>query len=294
MSVQTPTYYAQEFSTIIKLLLQQKGSRLRGSVMEKEHRGQQASPVDQVGAVEMQPVVGRFTPMGRVDAPAARRWVFPSPFSLPQLVDSFDLLQMIIDPKSSYVENALAAAGRQIDRTIINAFLGTNYTGQEAGTTVTFPSANQIAVNFGASASTGLTVAKLREARRLLMSYNLDMETEELYCVMTATQHDNLLKEAQVISLDFNDRPVLVDGMITKFLGMKFIFTQLLPFSSGTVRQALVYAKSGVHLGIWEGIKTDVRQRGDLEDLPWQIYLKMMIGATRLEENRCIQILCQE
>jgi hypothetical protein len=293
-TVQVPTYYAQEFATIIKLLLQQMGSRLRGTTMEKEHVGQQASPVDQVGAVEMQSVVGRFNPMGRVDAPANRRWVFPNPFDLPQLLDRFDELQMIIDPKGAYVKNALMAAGRQIDRNIIAALGGTAYTGQEAGTTVGFPSANQIAVNFGASANTGMTVAKLREARRLLMSYNVNLEEEEIYVAMHPTQHDNLLAEAQVISLDFNDRPVLVDGMIKRFLGMNFRFTTLMQYNSGTIRAAYAYCKSGVHLGLWQDIKTDVTQRKDLQGLPWQVYLWMMIGATRLEENRVIQILCQE
>lgn len=294
MSVQVPTYYAQEFANIIKLLLQQKGSRLRGCVMEKNHYGQQASPVDQVGAVEMQPVVGRFAPMGRVDAPADRRWVFPNPMDLPQLVDRFDELQMIIDPKSAYVENALAAAGRQIDRQIISAFFGTSYTGQEAGTSTILPSTQKVAINFGASASTNLTVAKLREARRILMANNVDMETEEFYCSMSASQHDSLLAEAQVISTDFNEKPVLREGRIERFMGFEFKVTELMSYSASTIRQVACYVKSGMHLGLWQDIKTDVTQRKDLQGLPWQIYLWMMVGATRLEEKKIVEVACQE
>lgn len=295
MAVQVPTYYAQQFAQIIKLLLQQKGSRIRGATMEQEHYGQQASPVDQIGAIEVAPVVSRFAPITRTDAPAARRWVFPNPFDLAQLLDSFDKLQMIIDPKSAMVETALAAAGRQIDRTLIAAFFGTNFTGQEAGTSVTFPSGQKIAVGFNASANTGLSVAKIREFRRLLMSANVDMQAEELYGVFSSKQHDDLLAEAQVISLDFNDKPVLVEGMIHGFLGAKFRFTELLPYNpSSTVRNTMFFTKTGVHLGMWQDMKTDVTQRKDLTGLPWQVYLWMMIGATRLEEKRCVWIDCQE
>ena len=298
MADQAPTYYAQEFATIIMLLLQQKGSRLRGTVTSKEQFGSQASPVDQVGPVEMQPVIGRFAPMGRIDPPANRRWVQPNPFDLPQLVDRFDLMKMVIDPKSAYVQTAVAAAGRQIDRTIINGYFGSNATGVAGATATAFNASNVVAVNFGASGNTGLTVAKLREARRLLMSYNIDMEEEEFFCVMSATQHDNLLAEIQVISLDYNDKPVMVDGLIRRFMGFNFKFTQLLPYNVGgsgtTVRNVMAYVKSGVHLGLWQDQRTDVSQRKDLQGLPWQIYLWLMIGATRTEENRCIQINCQE
>lgn len=295
MSNQANVYYAQEYANTIMLLLQQKGSRLRSSVTEKEHTGQQASPVDQVGSVEMQPVVGRFAPMGRVDAPADRRWVFPNAKDLPQLLDVFDELKMIVDPKSKYVENALAAAGRQVDREIIAGMLNTNYTGQAAGTAVALPAGQKILKNFGASSNVGLTVAKLREARRLFMAANVDMEAEEFYVAMTATQHDNLLAEAQVISLDFNDRPVLVDGIIRRFMGFNFRFTQLLPFiAGGTVRQNVAWVKSGVHLGLWKDVRTDVDRRKDLQGLPWQVYLWMMMGGTRLEEKKVIEIDCQE
>lgn len=294
-AVQTPVYYAQEFANIIKLLLQQKGSRLRGSTMEGTHFGQQASAVDQVGAVEMQPVVGRFAPMGRVDAPAARRWVFPNPMDLPQLVDKFDKMQMVIDPTSTYVANALAAAGRQIDRQIITALFGTNYIGQEAGTSVTLPAGQKIATTFGASAATGLTVAKLREARRILMANNVDPDTEEFYLAIHPTNHDQLLAEAQVVSTDFNEKPVLVEGRVHRFMGFTIKQTTLMPYiAGGTVRQCAAFVKSGVHLGVWGDTQTDVSQRKDLQGLPWQVYLYMVFGATRTEEGRVVEIDCQE
>ena len=292
MSVNIPTHFVQQFATNIQLLLQQKGSKLRSTVTTGSHIGKHASPVDQVGAIEMQPVVGRFGAMGRVDAPLDRRWVFPSDFDLPQLIDSYDKLRLLIDPTSAYVQNAVFAAGRQMDKLILAAINGTNQTGETGSTATALPAAQKVAVNFGASANTGLTVAKLREAKRILMAADLDLDDpmNQLYCVVKAKQHDNLLAEAQVISTDFNDKPVLVEGKIMRFLGINFVHSELVETSTNDL--VPVYAKSGVYLGLWNDISTDIDRRKDIQSLPWQAYVFMTAGATRLEEEKVVQVSC--
>lgn len=294
MSVNAPTFFVQQFATNIQLLLQQKGSKLKKAVMTGSHSGKQASPVEQIGAVEMQVVSSRFAPIGRVDAALDRRWVFPTDYDLNQLLDSFDKLKMLVDPQSSYVQNAVYAAGRKQDALILAAINGTAKTGETASTSVALPAAQKIAVNFGASANVGLTVAKLREAKKILMTANLDLEDpmNELYCAVKAKQHDNLLAEVQVISSDFNggEKPVLKEGKIERFLGINFIHTELVETS--TYDLVPVFAKSGVHLGMWDDVKTDISQRKDLASLPWQAYVTMSAGATRLEETKVTQISC--
>ncbi len=294
MSVNLPNHYVMQFATNIQLLLQQKGSKLRSMVMTGSHVGKQASPVDQIGAIAMQPVTTRFAPMGRVDAPVDRRWVYPSDFDLPQLIDTFDKLRLLIDPSSSYVQNAVYAAGRQMDDLIIDAMFGAAKTGEQGGTTTSFLAANQIAVNFGASSNTGLTVAKLREAKKKLMAHEVDLDSDPLTCIVTAQQHDNLLAEAQVISTDFNDRPVLVDGKINRFLGINFVHCERLDVDGSSYRRVPVFAKSGMYLGMWDDVKTDISQRKDLQGLPWQAYVTMSAGATRLEEKKIVEIKCVE
>jgi hypothetical protein len=48
------------------------------------------------------PVTERFTPIERQDATFDRRWVFPQPYEHAQLVDKFDELQMLGDPKPAW------------------------------------------------------------------------------------------------------------------------------------------------------------------------------------------------
>lgn len=294
MSVNIPNHYAQQFATNIELLLQQKDSRLRGLVTQGSYVGEQASPVDQIDAVEMQSVSGRFQAMPRIDADTARRWVLPLDFDLPQLIDSFDKLRLLTDPNSAYVMNAVAAAKRKMDDVIIDAFFAAAKTGKSGSSSTSFPSGQQVAVNHGASGNTGLTVAKLREARRLLRAAEVDLDMDPITVVVTSKQEDNLLAEAQVISLDFNDRPVLVDGKLKSFLGMNFVHSERLDADGSSYRRVPVFAKSGMHLGIWNDISTDLSQRKDLRGMPFQAYVYMTVGATRLEEEKVVEIKCAE
>ena len=107
--------YTTQFSTNLELLLQQRSSKLRGRVREGAHIGKMASPVNQVGALSMKAPAGRFAPLPAQQAAYSRRWVFPQEGELPQLVDTFDELQTVVDPKSALAETASAAAGRAWD-----------------------------------------------------------------------------------------------------------------------------------------------------------------------------------
>jgi hypothetical protein len=292
MSVNLPTHYVQQYSTNIALLLQQKGSKLRNAVMTGNHVGKQASPVDQFGSVDMQTVSSRFAPMGRVDASTDRRWVFPSDYDLPQLIDEFDKLKMITDPSSAYVQNAVMAAGRQFDKLLCTAFTGTAKTGEAGGTSTIFTAANEVDVAVG-GANSKLNVAKIKSVKELMMANHIDFDTEEAYIGITAADHASLLNEIQVISSDFNGgMPVLQNGMVTSFLGFRFIHCEQIETSlAGTNEVTLpVWVKSGMYLGLWNDIENSVSKRNDLQGEPWQLYTKMSAGATRLEEDKVYAI----
>lgn len=273
------------------------GSRLRKTVDNGSYKGSQASPVDQVGAVDAIQVIARFAPMGRVDASLDRRWIFPVDYELPQLVDSFDQLRLIVDPMSKLIENAVYAMGRAQDDQIISAFHGTSKTGNNGGNSTTLPTGQVVNVGTGATGAVGLNVAKLRAARKILMANEVDLDRDQLWVALKAQQHDDLLAEAQVISTDFNEKPVLVDGQVTRFLGFNFVHTERLLQGtddlSGSSTAIPAYAKSGMHFGEWEAITTDISRRNDLSGLPYQAYCKGTFGATRIEEKKVVKIWCR-
>lgn len=292
MSQLTTTHFVSQFSSNIQLLLQQKDSRLSSAVSRGSHKGKAASPVDQVGSVAASKVTTRYASLTPNDVPVDRRWVYPVDYEWNTIVDHFDKLRMVLDPTSTYNQAAVAAMNRAMDDEIVAAMWGTAKTGETGGTSTSFAAGQQIAYNFGAGGGTGLTVAKLKEARRLLRAADVDPD-EQFFIAVTAKQEYDLLQEAQVVSMDFNTKPVLVDGKLNQFLGFNFIHTERL-VTDGTYRRIPVWCKSGLYLGEWEGMSSNITQRTDLSGQPYQIYVKGTFGATRLEEKKIVEIKCAE
>lgn len=302
MSLNIPVHFVQQFSSNIQLLLQQRGSKLRETVMTGSHVGKQASPVNQIAAVAANRVTTRFGEMPRTDAAMDRRWVFPVDYDIAQLIDTFDKLRLLADPASDYVTNAQFALGRAMDDEIVAAYFGTAQTGETGATATTFGTAlttaggQNVSVSIGGTTS-NMNVAKLREAKRRLMANEVDLDSEAITAVITATEHDALLNEAQVVSTDFNSKPVMVDGRVMQFLGINFKHCERLTTGTddvaGTSRAIPVYAKSGMYLGVWADIATSVDVRADLQSRPWQAYATMTCGATRIEERRVVRVWCR-
>jgi hypothetical protein len=296
--------YVTQFSTLLNLKLQQTQSKLRGRVMEGAHEGKQASPVQYIGAIQMQAPAGRFAPLNRQDVDFTRRWVFPVDKEATQMIDNFDKLKILQDPTSQYSSVAAAAVAREWDDRIIGAAFATAQIGTDAGglsgetfntgSTVT-GAGFQIPSTFGSAAASGLTVAKMIEAKRAFRKLEVDVDNEAMTWITNSQGESDLLNQVQVVSSDFSgaDRPVLTEGKVTRFMGFDIVYSERL-ISSANVRQNIVLVKSGAYLGIWKDSVNNITQRTDLSSQPYQIYTAMSCGATRLEPGRLLQALCAD
>lgn len=299
MTVNIPTHFVEQYTTNVAHLLQIKGGKLRPLIMEDTHQGDSAVPVDQYGAVEMQEVVSRFAPMGRVDASTDRRWVYPTDFSLPQMVDNFDKLRLMVDPQGPLSQAAIKAAGRKIDVILRDAFFADARTGRSGGTTESFDTTNhRVDAAVGAAADTGLNVDKILRAKRLMQDSNVDFDVDgDPYMMITPEQEEDLLRQTQVINTDYftsmGGQPVLVDGRLSRFAGVNIVVSNLTP-SNASYRLVPMWVKNGMHLGVWKDVSARVDDRPDIEGVPYQLYTTMTMGATRLEQGRVIQIECTE
>lgn len=294
-----------EFSNKFALLSQTMGGKLRPYALNGTHTGRLASPTNQISPIEMTEVTDRFGPRSRIDAAVARRWVTPTPYEANQLVDKFDELQSLGDPKPALVENAVLASGRREDKTLLQSVFATSVTGETAGgtaafgTTTTANGGQNVAVATGATSSTNLTVAKLREVVKTFIRNKVDIDREQIWGCLGATAHDSLLGETQATSMDFNTKPVLEDGRIKRFMGINFVIVQEVETicagtddASGASVGIPFWVPSGMYLGIWSDINTVISQRNDLTLGPWQIAMDKMIGGTRLEEAKVVRCWC--
>jgi len=298
MSVNIPNHFVTQYTTNVAHLLQIQGGKMRPLVSEDTHSGESAVPVDQYGSVEMQEVTTRFGPMPRVDAAVDRRWCYPTDYNLPQMVDTFDKLRLMVDPQGPLAQAAVKAAGRQIDNIIFNAFYASANTGKAGGTAEAFDTTNhRVDAAIGAAADTGLNVDKILRAVRLLEDNNVDTELEQPCMSITPQQHEDLKRQTQVINSDYftdNAKPVFAgDGRVKEFAGVKIVVSNLTP-SNSSYRLVPMWVKSGMHLGVWDDVKARIDTRPDIEGVPYQLSTTLTMGATRLEAGRVIQIECTE
>lgn len=297
MSENLPKLAVETFSTVLQLKLQQAQSMLRGRVMEGYHVGKQASPIDYIGAIQMKAPTGRYSPNQPQNVDFTRRWVTPVDKEAFQLIDTFDKLRLLMDPTSQYSSVAAAAVAREWDDRIIGAAFATATIGDSTGigtTTESFSTSSwQIASTFGSASASGLTVAKMIEAKRTMRKAQVPVDTEQLTWITNSQGESDLLNQVQVVSTDFSDKPVLMDGKVTRFMGWDIVYSERLT-SSSNVRQNIALVRSGAYLGVWKDTENDVTRRADLSGLPWQLATLMSSGATRLEPGRLLQVLCAD
>lgn len=289
--------FTQQFSTNLLAKLQQQQSKLRGRVMEGAHTGNMASPVQYIGPVQAKAPAGRFSLLNYQQATFTRRWVEPVDKEIPLLIDTFDQLKTIVDPKSQYSTESAYAANREYDDRLIAAAFAAAKIGGDAGnlSTENFDTTNNKVSDTFASGSTssGLTVAKMREAKRIMRKAQVDVDAEQLTWVTNSQGESDLLGQATVVSTDFNERPVLVDGKVTRFMGFDILYSERLSAASN-IRKNIVFVKSGLYLGVWQDMQTKIDQAIWLSSQPWQVYTKMSSGATRLEPGRVIEVDCAD
>jgi hypothetical protein len=229
-----------------------------------------------------------------MDTPHARRRVSLVDYHVNDYIDDQDKLRMLLSPASEYAQAQAWALGRAMDDVIIAAADGTAYTGVDGSTSTSFDTGMIVDVQTvwpGVSAAdTGLNLAKLIECRKLLGTYNVDPD-EEVYVAVNARQISSLLKDERVVSGDYNSALPLVSGKVSKVGGCTLIPCNRIATDSNSDDKCLFWTRSGLLLALGEDMTTKIDPRPDLS-YTTQVYSRMSIGATRMEEYRVGYIEC--
>lgn len=306
MSNEITEHFVQQYSANVFHLAQQKGSRLRRTVRNESQRGK-AAFYDRLGSTAAVKKTSRHSDTPLVESAHSRRMVTLEDYEWSDLIDDQDKLRMLNDPQSIYAQAAMYAHGRSMDDEIIAAASGNAYSGESGGTSVALPNSQKIGATTGAAVS-GLNVFTLRKVGKIFDDNDVD-EMEQRFFIFDSNGKDDLLGETEVTSADYNNVRALVQGEVNTFLGMEFIRSQRLGSQSGTLnyelasgavgsgsgdadghKKGLAYAKSGLLLAIGDDIKSRIDERSD-KSYSTQVYCKMSIGATRLEEEKVVECL---
>ena len=286
MSSQITTAFVEQYKNNVMDLVQQKGSRLRNAVMTDTVVGNKRF-FEQVGTTNAQLRTSRHADSPLVNTPHLRRSLTLDDYEWGDLIDNADRVRLLIDPQDAYARNAAWAMGRAMDDVIISAMLGTAKTGVSGGDDTDLPAGQKIA-----HGGTGLTIEKLITAKKMFKANDLDPD-EQLYMAVNAAMLEDLLLESEIQSADYNTVKALVRGEVDTFMGFKFIHTERLTNDSTPRRQCIAWAKSGVQLGIGADIKASIAPRAD-KSFSTYVYYSMSLGATRLEEEKVVEIAVTE
>ena len=286
MSTQITTAFVNQFSANVQMLSQQMGSLLRNAVDTESVNGEKAF-FDQVGQAAAVLRTSRHADTPLVETPHTRRMVTMSDYEYADLIDDSDKVRLLVDPTSTYSRAAAAAMGRAMDDVIITAALGTAQTGKDGSTSTALPAGQKIAV-----ASSGLTIAKLVSAKELLDAASVDPSIPR-HIVVSPKQISDLLNNTTVTSSDFNTVKALAQGEINSFVGFNFIVSNRLTTDGSGDRQVIAFAGDGIKLAVGKEPAARIDERAD-KSYSTQVYYCQTIGATRMEEEKVIEIACSE
>lgn len=203
-------------------------------------------------------------------------------------LDRADIPKMAANPVTGghYAQTLVGKRNRKIDNLIYRACRDSQL--MKDGTSTALTAGQKIA-----HGGTGMTKAKIIQARKLFRANEKDMHTgEELYFAYTADMLEDILSDTTLTSADFMAVQMLQDGDVArKWLGFNWVpFEGVDPVSSSTY-YTVAWAKSAIHFG--EGfVEGRVDRRPDKKNL-FQTSIACSMAAARQDEKGVVEIAYQ-
>lgn len=196
--------------------------------------------------------------------------------------DIFNQAKVNFDERSELVQVVSKAIGRRADQIILDAL---------ANSSTSLTVSNDIG-----GTDSNLSVAKLREAQRLMNAGNVPME--DRFLVIHASNLSSLLSETAVTSSDFNTVKALVQGELDTFLGFKFITLGdraeggLTGGGSGADRTVYAYHKNAIGMAEGMGVRSEINYIP--EKTSWLVSSMFSAGAVAIDAGGIVAISCRE
>lgn len=288
--------FVRQFDDELRMLSQQRGSKTLPYVNVVKTNSK-IHHFERLGSGEASEI---FDQHGDTPTPVnlahSRRGAILRSFDVAEMIDRQDNVRTLIQPENKYALSLAYALGRKADDVVLGALYGTAhaYDADETQSGVSLSAGQIVDEDFG-TANSDLTVAKLREARRILLANNVDLDAEMPVCIVDADMLDNLLGETEVTSSDYNSVKALVNGEVDTFLGFKFVHCQRLAASSHLTSEgfarAICFVPSAVGVVMGNDMNVRIDERND-KRYSTQVYASMDIGAVRIEEEKVVSIEC--
>ena len=292
------------YSNNVVMVAQQLRNPLMDTVTTIRATGEAMSAGDMLNAVEY--VYGEERSRTNVENPVSgsRRWLIrPPEIKSGQYIDDEDKFDMAMDPTSNFtVAHTKAVLRGCMDRIMgvrkLNGayvvtdggVLGNAIEGKRPGAVGTALPGSQIIPVGG----TGLSVDKMRTAILTLNNADFGLEDDDqLYCLISPTQKDNLLALAQASTTPLNAFNIeqLKNGKPTDLMGINWRFSNRVPKDAGGNWQCAVWAKSNIVEGVWQDIEGDIWNDTHADNKPY-VRARTRRDVVRLQDKGVVVMTC--
>jgi hypothetical protein len=317
--------YVTGFNRAIRETVEVKGGKLRkyiqlatGDLYREEGVYQRTT-----GGGLPQKKTNRFgdSPVSELDY--SRRRVSRTPFDDGQFMDWADVVRMGTDPRSNKLKAMRNKFLRQEDIILDQALLGVAKGGDNGETDTAFDAGNIIAVGTGAASgftTAGWNYEKFTSAVAQFGENNVDLEEYTPVFKMGWQQWYDMMNDDKFINFDYTKMGPIDKkaGIMFPYMGCMFCVSNIVPYfnTAGTgfnvadtdvntavgkwndtdsteTRVVTAFVEDAALLEINPDITTEIDKRSD-KGFNWYAYLKMDLGAVRMEEEKVIAVSCKE
>lgn len=283
--------YIQTFEQNVQHLAQQMNTKLRGTVMERGVNGSTHSweLLDAFGNASIKLPYNNGVDFGGIATPddaAAfqRRLSVAQTFDTGSVIDNEDIVQMLIEPKSSITTSLAMTMNRAIDDIIITAATADALDGD--GTTV-IPLPPSSIVGDGLAP---ISFDFITEVQERFMQNDIDPSQPKV-AVIGPTQVRKLLQLTEQTSSDYVSRQALQElnasGIVMNWMGFTWVMSTRLESPAVDEINVLFYTEDALGLQVNEDITIQIAQDPSAS-FAWRLYTRLTMGATRVQDKKIV------
>lgn len=287
MAVTIDQVYVNTYENNVRFLAQQGTTRLLPwvgvrSVQSEAHNWERLAKSTAIQKTTRK----QATPDG--ETVWSRRQSVPATWNVGDVTEVEDIVQMIVDPNSSYARSHGMAMRRAHDAAIIEAAVGDSRDG--AGDAVTFPAGQVIG-----DGTAAITYDDVTATTELFMANDVDPD-EEKVMVISPAQARKLLQLTEATSGDYNAlRPLTAKGYIESWMGYSWIVSTLLqsPTGDGSDVDCFAMTKKAIGFQMNKDIWARIEQDPSIS-FAWRVYCASTFGAIRVEDEQIVKLTLSE
>lgn len=289
-----------EYGRNVQLAVQQKTSRFiegftyhddwQGRIMIfEELMGSAAAIVDGARGGETPDIDSNIEPVA----------VVPHQIEWGKLIEKEDAIKALTNYQSPFVQVGAAAIVRGRDAVFGSSLFGSRLIGQDGGTTQVWDTTNKTVVQTVGSGDgltdTGMNVRKIQRGKRLMRAFYVELDMEDLWCVVNAQGMEELYNDILTINTDYAKMSVLDTDKkhVSNVAGVNVVQWESMTDFDATHYTFAFWAKSGMHYGDFMPLTTTVQENPN-KKYRLHPYMENWWGAQRSEDAKVIKIISKK